>query len=109
MLFPVPSGLLLAIAFSAGGMLLAVLPPVIRMLFAPLARALPAGFAVVRIACELGLAVVGTALPLAARITANGLCGLVLGRMKRLEAVGAAPLDHRGVVALLRDSDLETE
>src|SRR5271168_3469810 len=109
MLFTVAGGLLLAIAFGAGRMRLAVLLPVIRMLFAPLARALPAGLAVVRIVCQLGLVVGGTALPLAARITANGLCGLILRRKKRLKAVWTTPLDHRGVVALPRDSDLETE
>ena len=109
MLLAVAGGLLLAIAFGAGRMLLAVLPPIIRMLFAPLACALPAGLTVVRIVSELGPAVVGTALPLAARIPANGLCGLILRRIERLLAVWTAPLDHRGVVAPSRDSDLETE
>ena len=109
MLLPVAGGLLLAIAFGAGRMLLAVLLPIIRMLFAPLACALPAGLTVVRIVCELGPAVMGTPLPLAGRITANSLCGLIFGRAKGLQTVWTAPLDHRGVVALSRDSDLETE
>ena len=100
MLLTVAGALLLAIAFDAGRVRLAVLLPVIGMLFAPLAGTLPARLAVARIVCELGSAVVGTALPLAAGIAANGLRGLIYRRRKGLEAVGTAPLDHSGVVAL---------
>jgi len=86
MLLTVAGALLLAIAFDAGGVRL-----------------------VVRIVGQFGPAVVGTALPLTAGIAAHGLGGLIFRRREGLEAVGTAPLDHSGVVALLRGWNLETD
>jgi len=74
---------------------LAVLLPIARVSLAPLVRTLPADLPVKGVGSDLLPMIIAPALPLAIRLAANELFGVIWGRLKDLLTIKTAAITHQ--------------
>ena len=69
--------------------------PIARVSLAPLLRTLPADLPVKRVGSDLAPVIIAPALPLALRLAANELLGMIGGRLKDLLTIKTAAITHQ--------------
>jgi hypothetical protein len=85
----------LAITFRLLRVVLAVLFPIARVSLAPFMRTLPADLPVKGVGSDVVPVIIAPALPLALRLAANELLGMIWGRLKDLLTIKTAVITHQ--------------
>ena len=73
----------------------AILLPIARVSLAPLMRTLPADLPIKGVGSDLVPMIIAPALPLALRLAANELLGMIGGRLKDLLTIETAAITHQ--------------